>query len=211
MGNSTVYRIYTSDDLDAVYAKTRQLLDLRSPTCCPSYVSAYIELDTHRELARYLPLDRAHVSVDVPAELFEQVAAVLDPLLPAARRMTRRRDGSAYLMADLSDDVVAALSRLPRLEATVFTREHELHEDPADLVVAAVGTDPASVSWHVCWQGRHNEAGFELGLNGAEMWHRDPPPGHSLYVHVGPHDEELAQGLARAVRGGILGEAAGGW
>ncbi|MFD0596783.1 hypothetical protein ACFQZ4_34810 [Catellatospora coxensis] len=211
MGNSTVYRIYTSDDLGTVYAKTRRLLDLRSPTCCRSYVSAYIELDTHRDLARYLPLDRAHISADVPAELFDQVAAVLDPHLPATRRMARGRDGSAYLMAGLSNDVIAALSELPQLEATVFTREHELHEDPADLVVAAVGTDPASLSWRVCWHGRHNGAGFELGLNGVEMWHRDPVPGHSLYVHVGPDEEELAQGLARAVRGGILGEAASGW
>ncbi|MFC7247234.1 hypothetical protein ACFQO7_32580 [Catellatospora aurea] len=211
MGNSTVYRIYTSDDLDAVYAKAQRLLDLRSPTCCPARVDACIEVDTHRDLARYLTLNGAHLSMSVPAELFEQFAAALDPHLPTADRMTRRRDGSAYLMADLTEAVVTVLSGLPLLDGTIFTREHDLHDDPADLVVAAVGCDPATIAWHVCWPGRCNGAGFELGLNGMEMYDRDPPPGHSLYVHVGAYEEELAQGLARAVRGGILGDAANGW
>lgn len=211
VGNSTVYRIHTSDDLAAVYAKARRLLDLRSPTCCPAYVSATIELDTHRDLARYQTLDRAHLSVSVPAELFEQVASVLDPHLPAADRLSRLRDGSAYLMADLTDAVITGLSGLPLLEGTIFTREHDLHDDPADLVIEAVGADPAAIAWRVCWPGRCKGAGFELGLNGVEMYDRDPPPGHSLYVHVGPYEEELVQGLARAVRGGILGDAASGW
>jgi hypothetical protein len=188
-----------------------RLLDHRLTDCCAADVSADIEVDTHRDLARYLTLNNALLALPVPAELFEQTALVLGPHLPAADQMTRRRDGSAYVITDLTSTVITALRQLPQLECSVSTPEHELRDDPAELVLSVVDTDPASISWRVCWPDQHNEAGFELGLNGVEMWHSDPPPGHSLYVHVSPRDEEQAHALAAAVGGSVHGSAAQGW
>ncbi|WP_196279282.1 hypothetical protein [Catellatospora vulcania] len=208
MGTSAVYRIHTGDDVVAVHAMARRLLDRRSTGCCRAYVAVDVEVDTHRDLARYLTLGSAYLVVTLPAELVEQATPVLGPHLSAADRWKTSRDGSLPLMIDFDGAVVTALRRLPPLECRISTYECELEDDPAGSLLSAVGSDPASVLWRVCWPGEHKYAGFELGLNGIELYHRDPPPGHSLYLHVRSNGEELAQALATTVGAGAVGDAA---
>ncbi|MGB2568001.1 hypothetical protein ACPFP2_06055 [Micromonospora citrea] len=211
MGNSAVYRIHTGDDLDAAYAMARRLLAHTSVDCrCPQTVSANAETNTH-ELDRYLGIRPAFVSLSIPAHLLAQVRNVLDPQLPPADRPRADRDGSAFLMTDMTTEVVTAFRQVSPISAEVSTPEHPLPDTSVDAFLVAADTDPASISWDTCWPSEHNRSGFELAINGSELWHAPAPPGHSLYVHVHPARPELADDLAAAVGGQVRGEPALGW
>jgi hypothetical protein len=213
MGNSAVYRIHTSDDLDAAHAMARRLLAHTSTGCgCPQEVSADAETNSH-ELDRYLGIASAlMVSLSIPAYLVDQVRNVLEPHLPTDdRQPVPARDGSAYLVTYMTTEVVAALRQMPPISADVSTSHHPLPNTLADALIAAANTDPASISWRTCWPSEHNRCGFELAINGAELWHAPTPPGHSLYIHVHPWEPQLAHDLAAAVAGQVMGEPALGW
>jgi hypothetical protein len=210
MGNSAVYRIHTGDDLDAAYAMAQRLLALAWTGCgCPKDILAHVETDT-RGLDRYVSIG-PDVSLTIPAALLQRTWSVLEPWLSPHERPSIGRDGSAYLITDLTTEVVAALRQVPPIRAKVLTHEHPLPNDLADTVLAAVDTDPASISWDVCWPGNHTRTGFQLGINGVGLWHTPAPAGHSLYVHVHPARPELAHDLAATVGGQVLGEPALGW
>ncbi|WP_405114429.1 hypothetical protein OG559_09635 [Micromonospora sp. NBC_01405] len=211
MGNSAVYRIHTSDDLDVAYAMAERLLGHRSIGCrCPQDVSAQAETNTH-DLGRYLSIRPVFVSLSIPARLLGQVRDVLEPHLPPDDRPSQYRDGSGYLITDMTTEVVAALRQLPPIGAEVSTPEYPLPTTSADTVLAVANTEPASISWHTCWPNEHNRSGFELAINGAELWHAPAPAGHSVYVHVHPSQSKLAHDLAAAVGGQVMGEPALGW
>ncbi|MEV4202143.1 hypothetical protein [Micromonospora globbae] len=211
MGNSAVYRIHTSDDREAAYAMAQRLVALRSIDCrCPQDVSARVETDSH-DLDRYLGVGPAFLALSIPARSLGPVTGALLPHLPAGDRPSRDGDGNGYLVTDMTPHIVAVLRRLPRIDAEVSTPEHPLPNTVARTVLAATNTDPASISWHTCWPGQHNRCGFELAVNGAELWHAPAPAGHSVYVHVHPARPELAYDLAAAVGGEVMGQPALGW
>lgn len=211
VGNSAVFRIHTSDDLEVAYAMSQRLLGQRSIGCrCPQDASARAETNTH-DLDRYLGIEPAFVSLSIPARLLGQVRDILEPYLPPDNRPSQHRDGSGYLFTDMTTEVVAALRQLPPISAEVSTPEHPLPTTSADTILTVANTDPASISWRTCWPSEHNRCGFELAINGAELWHTPAPAGHSVYVHVHPTQPELAHDLAVAVGGQVMGEPALGW
>ncbi|MFF5078081.1 hypothetical protein ACFY36_13595 [Actinoplanes sp. NPDC000266] len=93
----------------------------------------------------------------------------------------------------------------------ILTPERPLPNELAELFLGVVNRDRAAISWDVCWPGNHSACGFQLGLDGDELWHAETPPGHSIYVHVDPSRPEQAHELAAAVGGTVLGERALGW
>ncbi|MGR6320326.1 hypothetical protein Q2K19_24235 [Micromonospora soli] len=211
MGNSAVYRIHTGDDLGVAYAMAQRLLAHRSIGCrCPQDALGRAETNTH-DLGRYLGIGPAYVSLSIPARLLGQLRDVLEPHLPPDDRPSQHRDGSGYLITDMTTEVVAALRQLPPIGAMVSTPEYPLPSTSADAVLAAAGTNPAWISWQTCWPSEHNRCGFELAINGAELWHAPAPAGHSVYVHVHPAQPELAHALAAAVGGQVMGAPALGW
>ncbi|MFG3699443.1 hypothetical protein ACGF5C_16195 [Micromonospora sp. NPDC047620] len=111
----------------------------------------------------------------------------------------------------MTTEVVAAFRHVPPISAEVSTSEYPLPNTLADTVLAAANTDPASISWHTCWPSEHNRCGFELAVNGIELWHAPAPPSHSLYVHVHPARPQLAYDLAAAIGGQVMGEPEVGW
>jgi hypothetical protein len=211
MGNSAVYPIYTSDDLGEVYAVAQRLL-ATAPTCCTYEVGVDIETDSH-DLDRYVGVTATVLlSLSIPPHAARQAEVVLEPCF--ARDdvpMLRRDDGSAHLATTLTAELAAALRELPPVNACVYPPDHPLPSTLADTFLALVNMEPVEISWRTCWPGVHHESGFQLGGNGAVLWHRPPPAGHSLYVHVPPDMPQLAQHLATAVGGDILGEPAMGW
>jgi hypothetical protein len=208
VGNSTVYRIYTSDDLGEVRAMARRLLAFSDKTCrCSTSVHVHGEIDSHRALDRYLAIETAWLSISVPAAMVHQIVPALEPYGDA----TRYRDGSAHLMVDLTPEVIGVLSRLPAITVEVQTHYLPLERDPAETLFALMGADPMAMAWEVCWPFEHTYAGFELGLNGAQLWHSDSPPGHSVFVHVGTDAVDDAHRVAAAVGGRVIGEGEGGW
>ncbi|GAB3828400.1 hypothetical protein ACFPIJ_47435 [Dactylosporangium cerinum] len=211
MGNSAVYLIHTSDDLGKVYAMAQRLL-ATAPTCCQPEVGVYVETDSH-DLDRYVGVAAiVCLSLDIPAYVVRQARAVLEPCLaPDDLPMSRRDDGGVHLATTLTVEMAAALRELPPMNAHVYPPDDPLPSTLADTFLALVNMEPAEISWMTCWPGVHHESGFQLGVNGAVLWHRPPPPGHSLYVHVPPAMPQLAEHLAAAVGGDILGEPALGW
>ncbi|MET8911665.1 hypothetical protein [Micromonospora sp. NPDC004551] len=111
----------------------------------------------------------------------------------------------------MTTEVVAALRQLPPIGALVSTPEYPLPSTSAAAVLAVAGTDPAWISWQTCWPSEHNRCGFELAVNGAELWHVPAAGGHSVYVHVHPAQPKLAHDLAAGVGGQVMGEPAMGW
>ncbi|MEU5566746.1 hypothetical protein [Micromonospora musae] len=211
MGNSAAYRIHTGDDLDAAYAVAQRLLAQRSFDCrCPQDASARAETDTHH-LERYLCIGPTFLSLSIPAHLLGPVSRVLEPWLPHDDRPRQHRDGGGYLITDMTAEVVAAFRELPPIAAGVSTPEYPMPSTSADAILAVAGTDPVSISWQTCWPSEHNRCGFELAVNGAELWHAPAPAGHSVYVHVHPARPGLAHDLAAAVGGQVIGEPALGW
>ncbi|WP_127506478.1 hypothetical protein [Actinoplanes solisilvae] len=212
MGNSEVYRIHTSDDVNEAYAMAQRLLALAETTCgCRPDVVADAKTRTDTALDRYLAVASVFVSLSIPAGLLSPVLEALDPHLGPDDRPGLHRDGSAYLLTDLTPGVVVALRQLPPMAVTVLTPERPLPNDLAELFLGVVNRDPATISWDVCWPGSHSDSGFQFGLNGDELWHPEAPAGHSIYVHVAPSRPEQAHELAAAVGGSVLGEPALGW
>ncbi|MEV6305339.1 hypothetical protein AB0M02_38405 [Actinoplanes sp. NPDC051861] len=115
---------------------------------------------------------------------------------------------SGTVMEELTEEVVAGLPEGP---VELWTRDLPLDSGIVEQLVAVVGPDPATISWDVCWPGNHTRCGFEVGLNGAALWHPVSPAGHSVYVHVSPSHAEQAHELAAAVGGRVMGEPATGW
>lgn len=211
MGNSTVWRIHTTDDLDDAFAMAQRLFAQRLADNCPQDVSAQVDLDSHAGLDRFLAVGDCWLSATVPVEHTEQMHAVLCPLLPDGDRPRRRSDQPWSLGTRLTEPVVAALLQLPPVKAEIYVPEVAVPSDLPERVIALIGTEQASISWDVCWPGQHDRCGFELTSNGLELWHPDTPPGHSVYVHVGAHDHELLHTLAAAVGGQVVGPPATGW
>ena len=201
MGNSAVYRIHTGDDVREAYDMAQRLLALAETACdCRPGIVAEARTGTHAALDRYLAVEGATVALSVPADL-----------VPAALAALRLRAGSRYPSTDLRPDVITALRRLPPMTADISSGERPLPSELAEVFLAVVGRDRASISWDVCWPGNHNRSGVQLGINGEQMWHPAPPAGHSLYVHVAPEEPEQAHDLAAAVGGRVLGGPARGW
>ncbi|MEV6600972.1 hypothetical protein AB0M36_29605 [Actinoplanes sp. NPDC051346] len=212
MGNSATYRIHTGEDVREAYAMARGLLALAETTCnCPSYISADVQTGTHAALDRYLVLDSASMALSVPADLVSPVTETLRPHRGPNDQPSRRRDGGAYLRTKLTPAVIAALRRLPPMAAEILTPDVPLSSDLPDRLLAVLNADSATISWHACWPESHSHDGFELGVNGAELWHLETPAGHSVYVHVSPWRPEDAHELAAKVGGRVIGEPATGW
>ncbi|MGK5684113.1 hypothetical protein [Actinoplanes sp. URMC 104] len=211
MGNSRVYRIHTGDELRDAYGMAQRLLAQRDTTCsCPHDVRVSVDTGSHRSLERFLGIETVWAGVSIPAHLFTDAVTALEPHLgPDDHIPHRHRDGSAWLMTDLTPAVVAALRELPPMAVDVQTTELPLDRDLAEAVLTVIGGDPARIAWNVCWTFNHSHQGFELGLNGRELYVPDPPPGHSLYVHVS--DDEQAHELAAAVGARVLAGPELGW
>ncbi|WP_238011714.1 hypothetical protein KZZ52_46115 [Dactylosporangium sp. AC04546] len=206
MGNSAVYRIHTGDDLAEAFAMARRLAAV-APPCCQPEVGASVTTGSH-DLDRFADVD-GMVCVQFPDA---RAATVLTPLLPPDELpIPRRDDGGVRVGTRLTPGLRAALRELPPVPAEFTAYDQPLPSPLPDTILALAGPEPATISWLTHWPGVHHESGFELSVNGAELWHRPPHPGHNLYVHVPPEMPELAAHLAALAGGAVLDGPVLGW
>jgi hypothetical protein len=197
MSNSRVARIHMTDDPEAALRLARQLVAWSDDSCnCPRHVDVDVWTTTH-QLGRYLALGPGVVVVARPA----------GPLPEVVAHLFAGRNPHAFL--DLVPHVVTTLRQLPDMAAEISTREHALDSGLEEKALAAAGEDPVTIGWTVCWPMDHSLAGFELGLNGADIWFEENRPGHSIFVHSS-WAEVLPQ-VADAVGCRVLGEPGWGW
>ncbi|MCO8270167.1 hypothetical protein M1L60_06120 [Actinoplanes sp. TRM 88003] len=197
MSNSRVARIHTTDDPHTAFRLTRQLLAWSDRTCnCPRDVGAWVWTTTH-ELGRYLDLGDGGVMIDRPDGPLPEVVAHLFP------------EGRSRPVLDLTPRLADTLRQLPNLTAQLSTPEFPLDGGLDRRALAAAGDDPVRISWTVCWPMDHSRAGFELGLNGADVWLEENRPGHSVFVHSSW--AEMLPEVAAAVGCQVLSGPEVGW
>ncbi|KUL22588.1 hypothetical protein ADL15_47940 [Actinoplanes awajinensis subsp. mycoplanecinus] len=145
MGNSSVYRIHTGDDVQEALRMARRLLGLRSVGCCPQHVSATARTGSRAALDRYLDVGPVRAGLSVPADVAGAAVAALAPFA-GGREPLRRRDGSGFLIVDLTPGGIEVLRGLPPMAAELRTADFPLPGDSTASVggAASPGADHPS-------------------------------------------------------------------
>ncbi|MEU7297081.1 hypothetical protein AB0A76_28415 [Streptomyces exfoliatus] len=158
-------------------------------------------------------------------ELSEGASVDLDAELVRVEDVVRAREvfprgwfsggGEHFRGVDLPDDAAVLAGLLPMMLSVVEPVEGDLL-DRAPEVLGQAG-------WgQIAWMALSWPAVPELGLGpehartgvqacfGADANH-EPIPGHTVYVHVRPGEDERAQHLAQQIGHGVIGPGEHGW
>lgn len=158
-------------------------------------------------------------------ELWEWASVDLDAELLHVEDVIRAREvfpqgwfsggGEHFRGVDLPDDAAMLARLLPMTLSVVEPVEGDLLERaPQVLHHAGWG----QITWMaLSWPAvpeldlgpEHARTGVQACF-GADAGH-EPAPGHTVYVHVRPHEEDRAQHLARQIGHDVVGPSEYGW
>ncbi|MEV4416875.1 hypothetical protein [Catellatospora sp. NPDC049609] len=211
MGNSHMYPVLRTTDLDAAFALVDRLLPIANEI---EYLDLWAVTGSH-DLSRYAALPQARYSAVAPAELADAVLDGLGDLITEPHHVHHRARGSELVIDRLDARAAQLLRELP-----AFRLDVDVDRAPPGTVERsyrdAVGQDVGGIYWKVTWPpiedltpyGCVKYGGLEITVNSAGLFDETYTGDHTVWVHT--REDWRARWLAEQAGAEVVGEMRSG-